>query len=69
MKIGDFSDNFHTLLENVQRQYPTLIDDRVDIRVDFGLLRSLRQGATTEAKNQNVEEPDIQRNNRWRFTD
>ena len=31
MKIGDFSDNFHTLLENVQRQYPTLIDDRVNI--------------------------------------
>ena len=28
--------------------------------------RSLRRGATTEAQNQNVEEPDIQRNNRWR---
>ena len=57
---------FFTLLENLKRQEPKLIEDGVDIRVDFELSRSLRRGATTEVQNQGVDDTDIQRNNRWR---
>ena len=65
MRGGDFEGDLHTVLETIQNT-TTLIDKAVDIREEYGIYRSLRRGATTEAHNQGVAEPVIEMNNRWR---
>ena len=65
LKAATFEDDFHTVLETIQGT-TTLIDDAVKVREEYGIFRSLRRGATTEAHNQGVAEPVIEMNNRWR---
>ena len=64
-KGSDFEDDFHLVLETIQKT-TSLIDNRVNIREEYGLFRSLRRGATTEAHNQGVVDTVIEMNNRWR---
>ena len=57
---------FHAVLNKVQSAGTSVIS--VDITVDerFNVYRSFRRGATTRAKEQGVDEPTIEMNNRWR---
>ena len=62
---ADFEGDLHLVLETIQRT-TSLIDAKVDVREEYGMFRSLRRGATTEAHNQEVAESVIEMNNRCR---
>mmetsp|Transcript_9798 Transcript_9798/g.14171 ORF Transcript_9798/g.14171 Transcript_9798/m.14171 type:complete len:202 (-) Transcript_9798:497-1102(-) len=49
-----------------QDNYPGVIEGSVNVREDYGISRSFRRGATTEAKNRGVKKEDIELMNRWR---
>ena len=54
------------VLREVQRKYPSLILDNLDVTTAFSVERSLRRGATCEALNVKIPEPIVNANNRWR---
>jgi hypothetical protein len=56
----------HHMLKQVQSHNTALIPGDVDVERRFNTYRSFRRGATTRAKEQNVSEPTIAMNNRWR---
>ena len=56
----------HHMLKQVQSRDTTLIPGDVDVDKRFNTYRSFRRGATTRAKEQDVSEPTIAMNNRWR---
>ena len=66
MERGKLNGEFHSILNKVQTSEVGIIS--VDIIVDerFNVYRSFRRGATTRAKEQGVDEPTIEMNNRWR---
>ncbi len=50
----------------IQEKRPTVIPPEVQVYEEFGISRSFRRGATTEARNQKVSENVINLMNRWR---
>jgi hypothetical protein len=56
----------HRILERVQKKWPSLIPDTVNVKEEFSVYRSLRRGATAEAQNVQVPSEVIEANNRWR---
>ena len=68
--IADLDKDFHWILLRVQRKHPSLIpatgSDKVDIRNDYSVMRSLRRGATAHACNMRIPEAVVEANNRWR---
>ena len=62
--LREFEDHFYGLLEMVQEE-TELIGEEINVREDFGIMRSLRKGATAHAKNMKVNEDDIRSFNRW----
>ena len=62
--LREFEDDFYGLLEKVQEE-TELIGEDINVREDFGIMRSLRKGATAHAKNMKVNEDDIRSFNRW----
>ena len=64
-KASDYEEGMMLLLENIQATN-NLIPLDVDVREEYGVYRSLRRGATTQARNQKVKTADIEMNNRWR---
>jgi hypothetical protein len=50
----------------VQEKHDGLIKSDVSVYEEFGISRSFRRGATTEARNQKVSENDINLMNHWR---
>jgi hypothetical protein len=65
-KIGILDPYFHAILGKVQERYPETIPPNVEVMTEFSLRRSLRRGATSQARNQKVPEAVINANNRWR---
>jgi len=60
------------LLEKVQARHPEHIPADLEVREAYGIWRSCRRGANSEAQNApngDCEEKDINRNNRWRAVD
>jgi hypothetical protein len=53
-------------LHLIQGERPDLIPADVMVHEDYGLSRSFRRGATTEARNRGVAKNDIDAMNRWR---
>jgi hypothetical protein len=53
-------------LHIIQGEKPDLIPEEANVHEDYGISRSFRRGATTEAKNQGVKPNDIDVMNRWR---
>lgn len=53
-------------LRAIQEKDPGVIPTEVRVYEKFGISRSFRRGATTEARNQKVSEGDINLMNRWR---
>ena len=56
----------HDQLLKVQYNYPNVIPTSVDVQEEYGISRSFRRGATTQARNQRVSVHDIEAANRWR---
>ena len=57
---------FHSVLNKVQSSGSGIIATDVVVDERFNVYRSFRRGATTRAKEQGVDEPTIEMNNRWR---
>ena len=56
----------HSIMLKVKESGRGLIPAGIDIDSRFNVYRSFRRGATTRAKEQGVDEPTIEMNNRWR---
>ena len=65
-KLFEFEDPFMEILEEVQTQRPDLIPPEVDVREDYGILRSLRRGSCAHATNLQIPQVLINAMNRWR---
>jgi hypothetical protein len=64
-KLFEFEHDFFTLIERVQ-SLMELIDKNLDVSEAFGILRSLRWGFTSHAKNMELPGEWIDMMNRWR---
>jgi hypothetical protein len=53
-------------LRAIQERDSSVIKEDVQVYEEYGISRSFRRGATTEARNQRVSESDINLMNRWR---
>jgi hypothetical protein len=58
--------NFISQLEHIQEMKPELIAANVDVEEEYGVSRSFRRGATSEAVNNGVKPDVTDANNRWR---
>ena len=56
----------HSALEKIQSNYEMMIPRSMNVDERYNIYRSFRRGATTRAKEQGVDEPTIEMNNRWR---
>ena len=65
-KLFEFDDAFYGVLEDIQGLRPDLIPASVDVREDYGILRSLRRGVTAHALNMKVDKTLVNAINRWR---
>jgi hypothetical protein len=66
IKAGDLEPNFFDRLDYVKDLAPHLLSSVEDVREEFGVHRSFRRGATSEAVNAGVPPDVIDSNNRWR---
>ena len=64
-RLVEFEDDWYSTLEQVQTR-SRHIEDRIDLRREAGILRSLRRGVTSHALNMKVSETLIRAINRWR---
>ena len=63
---------FYSKLKSIQREEKGLIPKSLDVEDAFGISRSLRRGSVTAAENapnNECNDADIRRNNRWRMED
>jgi len=68
-RLSDYNEAFVDMLGGVQNRRPDLIHPDIDVSEDFGLPRSGRRGATTQARVGGVTEMDIGTNQLWRKTE
>lgn len=64
-RLIEFEEDFFDVLESVQSS-TTLITDKVDLREEAGILRSIRRGLTSHAINMQIDESLLRAVNRWR---
>ena len=65
MQMYEFADSFFSMLLDIQKYRPNLIDTAINIINDYGLSRSERRGATTRSQDAKVTEDVINRTNCW----
>lgn len=65
-KVGDLDGLFLPLLSRVQTTKPHLIGSDVDVEDEYSTSRSLKRGATAQARNKQIPSDVIEANNRWR---
>ena len=66
MSIAEMDVLFHGILREVQNRNPAIIAEDVNVEEEYSTFRSLRRGATSEARNANVPVDVINANNKWR---
>jgi hypothetical protein len=66
IKAGVFEEVLILRLERTQAERPDLISKDSSVSEDYGIYRSFRRGATSEAGNRGVKPEVIEANNRWR---
>ena len=64
-RLMEFQDDFFRYIERVQAN-TELIQDEVDVREDYGIMRTLRRGVTEHARNMDVPKELVDVINRWR---
>ena len=65
--LAYFEDDFMSVLEEVQERRRDLISEKVDVREEYGIWRSLRRGVTAHAINVGVPDKLVELINRWRL--
>jgi len=53
-------------LQGIQQSFPDLIAEDVQVLEEYGLSRSFRRGATSEARARGIDRDDVDLTNRWR---
>jgi hypothetical protein len=66
IKASEMEDVFFSRLEQTQLNRPDLILRDLQVAEEYGIYRSFRRGATSEAVNRKVKPHVIEANNRWR---
>ena len=66
MSIAEMDVLFHGILRLVQNRNPAIIPEDVNVEEEYSTFRSLRRGATAEARNANIPPDVINANNKWR---
>ena len=64
--VGYIGPLFIGILQRVQIEQAGIILDTVDVQNEYGMSRSLRRGATSEAQNAQIPQEVVEANNRWR---
>jgi hypothetical protein len=65
-KVGDSDKVFRPLLVRVQDRHPETIGPNINVEEEYSASRSLKRGATSQARNQQIPLDVIKVNNRWR---
>jgi hypothetical protein len=65
-KVRDLDPLLHDVLKRVQNKSPHIISPDLIVAEEFSMSRSLRRGATTQARVQSIPVEVISANNRWR---
>ena len=65
-RAGEFEDKFFERLEFIKLKKPHLMSSMEEVSEEYGVHRSFRRGATSEAVNEGVPPEVIDANNRWR---
>ena len=68
-RIRDLDVWFHKYLKQVQARRPDLISADLEVATRYSVRRSLRRGATSQARAKQIPEDVIYANNRWRKQD
>jgi hypothetical protein len=63
---ADLDIRLHAVATRVQKRWPNLIPDDIEVTDQYSVYRSLRRGATAEAQNARIPQEVIEANNRWR---
>jgi len=66
LRASYFEPQFFHRLSQVQHSNPELLSQDIEVEEEFGISRSFRRGATSEAVNNGVRPDQIDANNRWR---
>ena len=53
-------------IARIQQRHPELIQPRLEVHKEYRISISFRRGSKSEAQNREVEDDDIDHNNRWR---
>jgi hypothetical protein len=64
-RAADFEESLVERLEWIQQNTTGIIPVTIDLWAEFGVRRSMRRGATTEALNAGIDGPTIEANNGW----
>jgi hypothetical protein len=65
-RVGDLDLVLRPLLERIQEKYPETIGAEVNVDEGYSASRSLKRGATSQARNKQIPADVIEANNRWR---
>ena len=65
-KVGDLDSLLYPLLRRVQEIHPDFIGEEVNVEDEYSVSRSLKRGATSQVRNQQIPQDVIEANNRWR---
>lgn len=66
LKPGAFEPKFHSRLERIKHRCPHMISPETDVPEEYGVSRSFRRGATSEATNRGASAETIELIGRWR---
>jgi hypothetical protein len=66
LKCSSLEPKFHSRLEKLKQEHPDLISEETDVAEEYGLSRSFRRGATSEATNRGASSETIELIGRWR---
>ena len=69
LPMSYFEPTMHEILEGIQANRPDLIPVELDVKDEYGIFRSFRRGATTEARNRGLPKELIELNNGWRMVE
>lgn len=66
IKCSSIESKFHSRLEKIKQGHPELISEETDVAEEYGVSRSFRRGATSEATNRGASAETIELTGRWR---
>ena len=65
-RVGDMNLLLHPVLLRIQARLPDLIGEEVNVEDEYSVSRSLKRGATAQARNKDIPQDVIEANNRWK---